>query len=129
MNRKHWLVRGFALLLVCALLTLSGCGSKPTAPTSPTTATNPTDPTVVVPAEKAVKNVIFMIADGGGYDNFTLAHKVKAKMQSDGTSKLNGAKTEITSNLLSGLGKDSVQGLYLNELLVGSANTLLTVPH
>ncbi|MBQ8880845.1 MAG: alkaline phosphatase [Oscillospiraceae bacterium] len=129
MNRKHWLVRGFALLLVCALLTLSGCGSKPTAPASPTTATNPTDPTVVVPAEKAVKNVIFMIADGGGYDNFTLAHKVKAKMQSDGTSKLNGAKTEITSNLLSGLGKDSVQGLYLNELLVGSANTLLTVPH
>ena len=134
MNRKHWLVRCGAVMLA-VLLTLSGCGSKPTASITPTTSvnptavTNPTAPTVVVPAEKAVKNVIFMIADGGGYDNFTLAHKVKQKMQADGTNKLTGAKTEITGNLLSGLGKDRVSGLYLNELLVGSANTLLTVPH
>ena len=78
---------------------------------------------------KVVKNVIFMIADGGGYDHFTLADKVKQKMLSQGINKLTGAKTEITTNLLAGLGKDKVNGLYLNELLVGSANSLLTIPH
>jgi hypothetical protein len=50
-------------------------------------------------------------------------------MQADGTTKLAGARTEITGNALAGLGKESVSGLYLNELLVGSANTLLTEPH
>lgn len=70
-----------------------------------------------------------MIADGGGYDNFTLANKVKQTMQAEGINKLAGAKTQITSNLLDRLGKSNVSGLYLNELLVGSANTLLTVNH
>ncbi len=78
---------------------------------------------------KAVKNVIFMIADGGGYDNFTLADKVKQEMVADGTQKLSGAKTEITTDLLADLGIPSVDGLYLNALLVGSANTLLLTPH
>ena len=78
---------------------------------------------------KGVKNVIFMIADGGGYDNFTLANKVKQTMQSQGIGKLAGAKTQITNNALSALGKNNVSGLYLNELLVGSANTLLTLNH
>lgn len=81
------------------------------------------------PANKTVKNVIYMIADGGGYDNFTLAGKVKERLQVLGLNKITGAKTEITTNQLAGLGKDKVSGLYLNELLVGSANTLLTVPH
>lgn len=128
MNRKHWLIRCTAILMVFALLFLPGCSKKPAASTRPTT--DPTTPIIpVVPAEKAVKNVIFMIADGGGYDNFTLAHKVKQKMQADNVTKLAGAKTEITSDLLASIGKESVSGLYLNELLIGSANTLLTVPH
>ena len=131
MNRKHPLIRYAAIFMVFALLVLPGCGKKPAASTTPTAApTDPTTPVIsVVPAEKAVKNVIFMIADGGGYDNFTLAHKVKQKMQADNVSKLAGAKTEITGNALAGIGIDSVDGLYLNQLLVGSANTLLTVPH
>ncbi len=242
MNRKHWFVRAFAILLVLATLTLSGCGkpaapaettattaptatvaptesteaatsaapteatestasaaltesvaptesveptesAKPTATTKPTVTAKPTtakptaqkptvaakptatkataaptkasetkatsaptkpaetkatvaptkptatvQPTVVVPS-KGVKNVIFMIADGGGYDNFTLADKVKQSMLSQGVDKLTGARTQITGNQLAGLGKNNVNGLYLNELLVGSANTLLTVNH
>ena len=95
------------------------------APTTPAATVQPT----VVGSTKGVKNVIFMIADGGGYDNFTLANKVKQTMQTQGVNKLAGAKTTITSNALSGLGKRNVSGLYLNELLVGSANTLLTVNH
>ena len=142
MNRKHWLVRCGAIILVIAMLTLSGCGSKstvstttptstPTATGAPTTPTIPggTIPTVVAPTGKAVKNVIFMIADGGGYDNFTLAHKVKQTMQAQGIDRLNGAKTQITGNALAGLGVENTDGLYLNQLLVGSANTLLTVNH
>lgn len=95
------------------------------APTTPAATAKPTEAVT----SKGVKNVIFMIADGGGYDNFTLANKVKQTMQAEGVNKLSGAKTQITDNLLSGLGKNSVSGLYLNELLVGSANTLLTVNH
>jgi len=80
-------------------------------------------------AESPVKNIIFMIADGGGYDNFTLANKVKEEMTERGTDKLAGAKTQVTNNLLESLGKPSTKGLYLNELLVGSANTLIPTPH
>ena len=95
------------------------------APTKPTATEKPTTPA----PKEGVKNVIFMIADGGGYDNFTLANKVKQTMQAQGINKLAGAKTQITGNLLSGLGNNKVNGLYLNELLVGSANTLLNVNH
>lgn len=81
------------------------------------------------PADKTVKNVIYMIADGGGYDNLTLAGKVKERLQVLGLNRITGAKTQITTNQLASLGKEKVSGLYLDELLVGSANTLLTVPH
>jgi alkaline phosphatase len=70
-----------------------------------------------------------MIADGGGYDNFTLADKVKTEMVNKGVTKLPGAKTEITTDLLADAGKAETKGLYLNSLLVGSANTLLKVPN
>lgn len=99
-----------------------------TATSAPTTPAATEKPTAAAP-KQGVKNVIFMIADGGGYDNFTLANKVKQTMQSQGINKLTGAKTQITSNQLSGLGKSNVNGLYLNELLVGSANTLLNINH
>lgn len=84
---------------------------------------------IAEPAGRTVKNVIYMIADGGGYDNFTLAGKIKERLQVLGLNKINGAKTEITTNQLAPLGKDKVSGLYLDALLVGSANTLLKVPH
>ena len=111
--------------------TKATAATKPSETKAPTTSTKPattTKPTVTV-SKEGVKNVIFMIADGGGYDNFTLANKVKQTMQAQGINKLTGAKTQVTDDLLSGLGKSKVDGLYLNELLVGSANTLLTVNH
>ena len=129
MKRKLFLTRCIAILAIVAIL-FTGCGQKPTANTTPTTTGSPTTPTVsVVPAEKGVKNVIFMIADGGGYDNFTLADKVKTEMVNKGVAKLPGAKTEITTKLLADAGKAETKGLYLNSLLVGSANTLLKVPN
>ena len=129
MRRKLFLSRSIAILAIIAVL-FTGCGQKPTANTTPTTTGSPTTPTVsVMPVEKGVKNVIFMIADGGGYDNFTLADKVKNEMVSKGVTKLPGAKTEITTNLLADAGKAEIKGLYLNSLLVGSANTLLKVPN
>ena len=136
-----------ALWLVIALLVgllLPGCGNKATPPVGSDTATENTATGSVIPdgtsqtecvgevqntPKKVVKNVIYMIADGGGYDNFTLAGKVKEEMVDRGVNKLTGAKTEISTNLLSALGKDTVKGLYLNEFLVGSANTLLQIPH
>lgn len=109
-----------------AVVTTKPAETKATsAPTTPAATVAPT----VAATSKRVKNVIFMIADGGGYDNFTLANKVKQTMQAQGINTLSGAKTQITSDSLAGLGKNNVSGLYLNELLVGSANTLLTVNH
>lgn len=129
MKRKLFLTRCIAILAIIAIL-FTGCGQKPTANTTPTTTGSPTVPTVsVVPEEKGVKNVIFMIADGGGYDNFTLADKVKTEMVNKGVTKLPGAKSEITTNLLADSGMAETKGLYLNSLLVGSANTLLKVPN
>lgn len=79
--------------------------------------------------KKQIKNVIFLIADGGGYDNFTLAGEVKQELINRSKDKIDGAKTQITTNTLSSVGLNNVQGLYLNEFLIGSANTLLVTPH
>ncbi|MBR2937207.1 MAG: alkaline phosphatase [Oscillospiraceae bacterium] len=147
MNKKHFISKFTALWLVIALLAtlmLPGCGNKPTPPVASDAATGTIATGSVIPdstgqtegagesqntPKKAVKNVIYMIADGGGYDNFTLAGKVKEEMVDRGVNKLAGAKTEISTNLLSALGKSTTKGLYLNEFLVGSANTLLQIPH
>lgn len=152
MKNRHLMRKLTALLLVMILLAslmLPGCGNKTTPPagseaTTGSTATENTATGSVIPdstgqtegtgevqntPKKAVKNVIYMIADGGGYDNFTLADKVKQELVDQGKNKLIGAKTEITTNLLSPLGKNAVKGLYLNEYLVGSINTLLQIPH
>lgn len=115
MNKRNRILLGCAALVV--ILAILAAIFIPFGPNEPEIS------------DKTVKNVIFMIADGGGYDNFTLADKVKAKMLADGTRKLSGAKTEITADRLSGLDIDTVDGLYLNEFLVGSANTLLLTPH
>ncbi len=77
---------------------------------------------------RTIKNIIFMVADGGGYDNFTLADKVKQRMVREGYTSLVGAKTKVTTNLLAPLDIARTEGLYLNQFLVGSANTLLQNP-
>lgn len=155
MKQNLFLTRCIAILAIISIL-FTGCSQKvpanttptstaptttttpistidPTSTAEPTPTTEPTSttaPTVsVVPTEKAVKNVIFMVADGGGYDNFTLADKVKNEMVNQGVNKLPGAKTEITTELLADAGQAETKGLYLNSLLVGSANTLLRVPN
>lgn len=128
MKRKLFLTRCIAVLAIIAIL-FTACGQKPPADTT-AASTSPTTPIQsVAPTQKTVKNIIFMIADGGGYDNFTLADKVKTEMVNKGVSKLPGAKTEISTNLLSDMGKAETKGLYLNALLVGSANTLLKIPN
>lgn len=138
MKQKLFLSRCVAILAIIALL-FTGCGPKTPASSSTSTITTTTTETTAgtevtittVPNESAkvaVKNVIFMIADGGGYDNFTLADKVKEEMVSKGVNKLPGAKTQVTTHLLADVGDIETKGLYLNSLLVGSANTLLQVP-
>ena len=135
MKRKLFLTRCIAILAILAVL-FTGCGKQPAAnnpsvpATNPNASVSPTVPTVsVVPEGRAVKNIIFMIADGGGYDNFTLAGKVKEAMLAKNISKLPGAKTQVTTNLLADIGTAEVKGLYLDSMLVGSANTLLQVPN
>lgn len=138
MKQKLFLSRSMAVLVIIALL-LTGCGPKTPATSSTSTFTTTTETTAgtettvtTAPdesAKTAVKNVIFMIADGGGYDNFTLANKVKEELTNRGLNKIKGARTEVTTDLLADIGTPVTKGLYLNSLLVGSANTLLQVPH
>ena len=122
--------RYFSLLLALLLLVscLTGCGKQPAVPTVNNGTSAATNPTVNGEnKEKTIKNVIFMIADGGGYDNFTLADQVKETLTAQGTNKIADAKTQLTTDLLAGIGIPEVNGLYLDALLVGSANTLLQV--
>lgn len=80
------------------------------------------------PEDTKVKNIIFMVPDGGGYDNLTLASEVKEEVFKRGLDSLTGARTKLTFNMLSSYGYNP-QGLYLDEFHVGSANTLLYTPH
>ena len=136
MKKSILLSRYTALLLIVCILAscFAGCGNRPVDPTEGTSgqiSTSPTGSTVDSDSkpQRVIKNVIFMVADGGGYDNYTLADKVKQTMVSQNISSLAGAKTEVTTNLLSPLGKEATNGLYLDEFLVGSANTLLLTPN
>ncbi len=77
------------------------------------------------------KNIIFLIADGGGYDNLTLTDKVKTALVSDSryssyNNKLSGAMTTATTDTIGG---ESHTGTYLLDYLVGSANTMLPTTH
>lgn len=145
MEKKRFFNKLTVLCVVIAmLLSLAGCG-KPAAVPDPSNNTGESmneSPSSQDSAQqgggstddnesqqKTVKNVIFMIADGGGYDNYTLAEKVKQTLMQQAKTQLAGAKTTVTTDALAGIGKASVTGLYLDELLVGSANTLLVVPH
>lgn len=135
MKSNPLMKRCVSLFLAILLLgsCLFGCGNKPNDSTAVSTTDEiilgtENDNTESGTNSKTVKNVIFMIADGGGYDNFTLADQVKEKMIAQGVNKLANAKTAVTANQLAGIGLTDVKGLYLDELLVGSANTLLSTP-
>lgn len=80
------------------------------------------------PEDTKIKNIIFMVPDGGGYDNLTLASEVKEEVFKRGLDSLNGARTKLTNNMLTEYGYNP-KGLYLDEFHVGSANTLLYTPH
>ncbi len=80
--------------------------------------------------EPAIQNVILLIADGGGYDNFELADEVKrALFKQELTSLGDTARTTLTNGRLAAYGFDNGTGLYLNRFLVGSSDTLLEIPH
>ena len=77
------------------------------------------------------KNIIFLIADGGGYDNLTLTDKVKTALVTDTryssyNNKISGAMTQVSTNTISG---ETHTGTYLLDYLVGSANTMLPTTH
>lgn len=117
----------FLLAVLLLISCLSGCGKQTDGPNI-TTETTFGEKNETIENGKTVKNVIFMIADGGGYDNFTLADQVKEELVSRDISNIADAKTEVTTDRLAGIGLSDVTGLYLDELLVGSANTLLQTP-
>ena len=129
---RKWMAAMLAICILTVSLALPGCGNKPANPTDGTNPVGSTGPSAGNSEEivqRTVKNVIFMVADGGGYDNYTLADKVKKELVAQSLNKLTGAKTEVTTDLLSPLGKENTTGLYLDAFLVGSANTLLLTPH
>ena len=66
------------------------------------------------------------IADGGGYDNLTLADKVKEELIRRNEDRIAGAKTPVTANAITG---ETHTGTYLLDYLVGSANTMLPTTH
>ena len=77
------------------------------------------------------KNIIFLIADGGGYDNLTLTDKVKTALVTNPeyasySNKLSGGMTTATTDTISG---ETHTGTYLLDYLVGSANTMLPTNH
>jgi alkaline phosphatase len=74
----------------------------------------------------SIKNIIYMIPDGAGWGTYDLANAVKQKIIADGKTKINGALTTLTTDAISGM---TVNGLYLDQFLVGSANTLLANFH
>ncbi len=108
-------------------------GTEPGTTATPETDTEPettaeTEPPA--PEPPAIQNVILLIADGGGYDNFELADITKQALFAKGLSRLDpAARTALTNGRLAPYGYDNGTGLYLNRFLVGSSNTLLTVPH
>ncbi len=90
------------------------------------------DPEAVPETEPSsgIKNVIFLIADGGGYDNFELANQTKEALFKQGLTGLGDtARTPLTNGRLADYGYDNGTGLYLNRFLVGSSDTLLEIPH
>ncbi len=106
-----------------------------TAPSDPVDTDSTTEPpaeteTALTETACEIKNVILLIADGGGYDNFELADRTKQAILAAGKNTLGGsARTEITSGKLTPYGYGNGTGLYLNAFLVGSSDTLLRVPH
>ncbi len=97
------------LSILFVLLSLLGCSSI--------------QPSQETARKSAIKNIIFMIPDGGGFDNFTLAGEVKEKLFKDGLNKIPGARTTLTQDALSEYGYNDVTGLYLDRFLVGAAST------
>lgn len=69
-----------------------------------------------------IKNIIYLIPDGAGWGSYDLAYEVK-KANSTGVI---GARTKTSTNAIEG---EIVTGLYLDDYLVGSLNTLLANPY
>ncbi len=73
-----------------------------------------------------IKNIIYMIPDGAGWGTYDLADEVKRTALAQGKDRIGNALTTLTTDTISGM---SVTGLYLDEFLIGSADTLLAFPN
>ena len=67
---------------------------------------------------REIKNIIFLIPDGAGFGTYDLANALK---KAYGTG-VKGQATPVTTDLIEGR---TVEGLYLDEFLVATANTAL----
>ncbi|MDD4125134.1 MAG: alkaline phosphatase [Eubacteriales bacterium] len=73
---------------------------------------------------KTIKNIIYLIPDGSGWDMYDLANKVKADITEKGLNGISGAATPATVNAISGM---TVTQLYLDSFMVGTAKATLAV--
>lgn len=69
-----------------------------------------------------IKNIIYIIPDGAGWDIYDLAGKIKADLVSKEKSGINGAATPSTTGAISEM---TVNGLYLDNFIIGTAKATL----
>ena len=65
-----------------------------------------------------IKNIIFMIPDGGGFGNLDYASLLKQR----NSSGINGAHTQTTTNTIK---NKNITGLYLEEYMIATSNTAM----
>lgn len=90
-----------------------------TAPDTPQ-ETDPVPPPETEPA--GIKNIIFLIPDGAGFGTYDLANALKTTY---GTG-VYGQATPVTRDAIDGM---TVEGLYLDQFMIASADTSLATPY
>lgn len=68
--------------------------------------------------DSAIKNIIFMIPDGAGFGSYDLANFVKQ-------SNVYGIKNALTKTTTDRISGKKINGLYLDEYMVGTSSTCL----
>lgn len=72
----------------------------------------------------SIKNIIYLIPDGAGWDMYDLANKVKADIIAGGKDGISGAATPSTINTITGI---NANRLYLDYFMAGTAKATLAV--
>lgn len=71
-----------------------------------------------------IKNIIFLIPDGAGFGTYDIANALKK--YNNGTAGVKNQATPITNNAIQGM---TVNGLYLDEFMIATADTSMETPH